>query len=60
MGRYPEKKLKYLCYKKDPYDNTVSLAPVLCRKEACGWYRAEYPFCIHMEMRDEKGRMVVV
>ncbi|OPX63800.1 MULTISPECIES: hypothetical protein [unclassified Methanoregula] len=55
MGRYPERKLTYWCFKKDPYDNTVSLAPVPCRKEACEWFRDSYPYCIHMERRDEKG-----
>jgi len=59
MGRYPEKKLTYWCFEKDPNDNQVSLAPVPCRKGACDRFRDSYPYCIHMERRDEKMREVL-
>lgn len=43
------------CYAKEPGNEQTATAPVPCRKEACEWYRADYPYCMHMERRDRRG-----
>jgi hypothetical protein len=48
----------YWCYKKEPGNESASGRPLPCKKDACEWYRAEYPYCIHMERRDRRGFVI--
>ena len=47
--------ISYWCYAKEPGKELTAAPPVSCRKEACDRYRAEYPYCHHMERRERHG-----
>jgi len=56
--RYPKQVITCWCYATDPEEKLTVGTPVPCKKEACGRYRAAYPYCIQMERRDQRGFVV--
>jgi len=48
--------ISFWCFAKDTGDTFVCLPPSPCRKEACGRYTTEYPYCVMMSRAGRNGR----